>query len=138
MSATVEEIREALAGALTVIPGLQTSGYMLSNPTLPFAGVKRGDVDYDRSMIGADQLHGVTMTVTVLVADLNDIGAAKILDQYLAPDGALSVKQAVEADTSLGGLVEDLRVTGANGEQTFVREGGGPMLGSEWTVDIWL
>ena len=28
--------------------------------------------------------------------------------------------------------------TAATGEQVFVRESGGPLLGSEWTVEIWV
>lgn len=136
MTATLEEIREAVGTALAAIPGLQTSGYVLSNPTLPCAQVTRGPVQYDEAFQGGT--HALTLLVRVYVADILDIAAAKNLDKYLAPDGDLSVKAAIEADTSLGGLIQDLHVTEAKGEQVYVRESGGPMLGSEWTVETWL
>lgn len=132
----MEEIREAVADALTQIDGMQANAYPLTNPTLPSAVVVRGDIDYDQAMQGGT--HTMTLKVRVYVADLNDIAASKNLDVYLAPTGASSVKAAIETDTTLGGLISDLHVTSANGEQQYVRASGGALLGSEWEIDLWL
>lgn len=139
----IGDIREALADALTVIPGMQASAQQLSNFTPPCALVKRGPVEFDEAMFGG--VHHWLMNVQVMVAMASDIGAQMLLDKFLAPDGDYSVKSALEADRQLGGLVSDLHVTQANGEQVYVRESGGhlqgggqPLLGSEFTVEIWL
>ncbi len=129
-------IRSALADALRTIPGLQASPYILSNPTPPSAHVRRGTVVYDQAMQGG--VHLWTFTVQAFVALSSDIGASQLLDKYLSPTGSSSVKAAIEADTSLGGVVADLHVTEATGEQLFVRDQGGQVLGSEWTVMVWL
>jgi hypothetical protein len=138
MTATMEQIREAIADSLKVIDGLQASAYPLTNPTLPSACVLRGPLEYDQSFAGDHTLHTLTVKVRVYVADLLDIAASKNLDDYIAPAGVSSIKAAVEADTSLGGLISDLHVTGTNGEQQYVRASGGALLGSEWNIDLWL
>lgn len=136
MTATMREIREGLADSLRTIDGLQVSPYVLSNPTLPAAVITRGPIDYDQAFQGGT--HMLTLLVRVYVADLLDIAAATNLDAYLDVEGDASVFAAIEADTTLGGLIQDLHVTDAKGEQVYVRDTGGPMLGSEWTVNTWL
>jgi len=133
---TTYDIRAALAEALTAIPGLQASAYQMSSPTPPTAHVLRGAEEYDQSFQGG--LHRPTFRVQAFVALSTDQGAPQLLDRYLDPTGDLSVKAALEADTSLGGLVQDLHVTTTTGETLFVRDQGGPLLGSEWTVEVWL
>lgn len=129
-------IRRALADSLLVIPGLQVSPVVLANPTPPCAQVTRGPLQYHQAMY--DGVSRPNFTVTCYVALVSDIGAQQLLDRYLAPTGDLSVKQALEVDTTLGGLVQDLIVTGATGEQPYAREQGGPVLGSDWAVEVWL
>ena len=136
MSSTVADIRAAIATALRAIPGLQATPYVLANPTPPSAHVARGEVTYDQAMQGG--VHTWVYRVQAFVALTSDIGAAALLDTYLSPDGAYSIKAAIETDTSLGGVVADLHVTSATGEQVFVRDQGGSVLGSEWTVQVWL
>ena len=132
----ISAIREALASSLLTIPGMQISAWQLANATPPCAQISRGPVDYDQAMQGG--VHRPNFTVTAYVALVSDQGAQRLLDRYLAADGDLSVKQAIEADRTLGGLVQDLHVTGATGEQPYARDQGGPVLGSDWTVEVWL
>ncbi len=136
MSATPTQIRQGLAAALTAIPGVQTSAYALANPTPPAAHVLRGDVQYDQAMNGGTHLW--TMRVQAFVGLASDQGAQQLLDEFLSADGDNSVKQALEGDVTLGGIVQSLHVTNASGEQVYVRDQGGPVLGSEWTVQVWL
>lgn len=132
----IKLVRQAMADALAEIPGLNATPYQMSTPELPTAHVKRGPFTYDQALQGG--VHQLTFTVTAYVALISDIGAQANLDRYLAADGDYSIKQALEADTTLGGLVQDLHVTGATGEQPYAREQGGPVLGSDWTVEVWL
>ncbi len=133
---TAEDVRQGLADNIeAAIPGMQVSGYLLSNPTLPCAVVMRGPIVYDQSFGGG--IHQWTFVVRVYVANITDIGAASKLDAYLSPSGPQSVKAAIEADKTLAGAVQDLHVTDADGEKVYTRDSGGPVLGSEWTVEIW-
>lgn len=135
MSTTPRQVRAALADALREISGLQVSDYIISNPTAPCAEVRRGPVDYDQAF--QHGLHVWTMYIRVYVSAVSDRGSATLLDAYLAPDGASSVKAAVEADTTLGGLVQDLHCATAAGEQAYALEGMPALLGSEWTVTVY-
>ena len=104
--------------------------------TPPSADVRRGPLEYDQAMDGG--LHRPTMLVRVYVSNVTDQGSHAKLDSYLDPDGVNSVKAAIESDRTLGGVVDDLHVTSATGAQTYGLEGQPTMLGSEWTVEIWL
>jgi hypothetical protein len=77
-----------------------------------------------------------TMIVRVFVGVASDIGAQKRLDAMIASSGASSVKQALESDPTLGGTVDDLRVTRCTGYRVFTREGGTGVLGAEWEVEV--
>jgi hypothetical protein len=136
VTATAADIRAGITAALTAIPDMQASPYVLANPTPPSAHVMRGEIEYDQAMQGGT--HTWTMRVQAFVALTSDIGSATILDKFLAVDGIYSVKAAIEADRTLGGVIQDLHVTSATGETIYPRDQGGPVLGSEWTVEVWL
>jgi hypothetical protein len=52
-------------------------------------------------------------SITVVVQRASERTAQEKLDGYVAYDGAQSVRRALEADRTLGGVVQDLIVTGA-------------------------
>ena len=64
----------------------------------------------------------------LFVADVIDIAASSKLDAFLAVDGLHSVKAAVEADPTLGGTVDDLRVVTATGYKVYGRSTGAELL----------
>jgi hypothetical protein len=131
---TQEQIRNALAASLSTIPGLQATGYMMSSPTLPHAYVTPSEIDYLAAMGGV--VTGQTYALVVLVGLGSDIGAQKLLDRMLEPVGEMSVKAAVEADKTLGGVIDAVIVTRASGYRLYAREGSTPALGCEWTVEV--
>lgn len=141
MSATLTQIREALATALDAIPDVQASAYMLGNPTPPSVWVFPDETDYDETMQrGLDCFKFTVQGFAGLVADK----AAQItLDKMLAPDGASSVKAAVESDRTLGGIVDDLRVVRHTGYQIYQRPNlgsgtsQGQLISAEWTVEVY-
>jgi hypothetical protein len=136
MQATTFQIREALAHNIrSNIGGMQVTSYVQEQVTPPSADIRRGPVDYDQAMQG-----GVThwiMLVRVYVSGATDKGSQAKLDSYLDPEGSNSMKAAIESDRTLGGLISDLHVTTATGEQAYMNNQS-PMLGSEWTIEIWL
>jgi hypothetical protein len=133
--ASLEEIRVAIADALAGIDGVQSSAYQLSAPTPPCFFVQPFETNYDTSMQRG--LDTWTLTVTGLVSlGALDIGSQKNLDQWLAPSGDRSVKATLEADVTLGGVVESLTVPYASEYRVYQREGGGAALGVEWRVVV--
>lgn len=132
--ATLADVREGLAANLSAIPGCQVSAYMLANPTPPTIHLFPADINYDQTMgRGHDQW---MFTVQAFVGSVSDIGSQKKLDEMLAPAGASSVKAAIESDLTLGGTADDLRVTTCSGYRELRREGGGPVLLAEWSVEV--
>lgn len=132
---TLAQLRAGLAVNLGAIPDVQVSAYMLAAPTPPAIHVLPEEITYDAAMRrGLDTWQ---MTVQAFVGVVSDVGAQKRLDLMLAPTGANSVKAAVEADRTLGGKCDDLRVARATGYQVYSLAGQqGAVLGCEWTVEI--
>lgn len=135
MSRDLREIREAVAARLDTIPDLQASPYILANPTPPYAHVVPGEMVFDEAM--GDGLHRLTLQIQVMAGLSTDRGAQATLDRFLSLDGPYSLKQAVETDRTLGGLVQYVRVARCTGYQLFSSERG-PVVGAEWTLDLLL
>lgn len=137
---TLKDIRAGLAAnLLAVFPDAQCSGYVLSAPSTPFF-----DIELDNDGIEYDQTfdRGLDLWLLVVrgvVAMTSDQGAQVTLDEWCASSGATSVKEALEADQTLGGAAQAIHVTKLNG----YRKIGLPMaptnayLGAEWHVAIW-
>lgn len=138
----IDELREGLAVNLSTIANTQVSAWLLGNPTPPYIEIDLGwrhdgtvGIDYDRTFQrGLDSL---TFTVRALVGAASDIGAQKRLMRFIAPTGSESVKAAVESDVTLGGVADDLRVVSFIGPFTFPRDGGAPLYGGDWRVEVW-
>lgn len=106
---TVSEIRDALAGKAANVTGLRAYAYQPDDPRPPVAFVMLDRIEYDlNAHRGADTYFFV---VTVIVGRANDRASQQNLDKYLV--GADSVKKALEADRTLGGVVNTCRVTEA-------------------------
>lgn len=130
------ETRQAIANALIAgVADVQWSAYALSNPTAPYGHVLPSDLIYDQAMgRGMDEW---TYTLVALVADApGDIGMQMLLDQLLEPSGARSVKAALEASVTLGGLVDSIHVPECSGYRIYQTEGRAPQLGAEWTIKV--
>lgn len=134
---TVAQVRAALAESLrSALPGGegQVSAYWLSSPTPPTIVVFPQSVTYDRAMgRGHDEWEYV---IQGFVAPVADIGAQELVDRMLAPSGSGSVKAAVEADPTLGGIVSDCWVREASGNELYSLPGvaSGLVVGAEWVA----
>jgi hypothetical protein len=73
-------------------------------------------------------------TIQAYAAMTLDVRAQQIIDELISPTGALSVKAAVEADRTLGGLADDLIVQSVGGPLEFARENGASVWGCEFSV----
>lgn len=101
---------DAIGVRLATIGGLRVYDYPPDAVAAPAAVVGYPDeVTYDETMArGTDS---TIVPVTVLVTSGSDRAARDALSPYLSGTGARSVKAAV--DGTLGGLVKDARVAGA-------------------------
>ena len=130
--AALSEIRSALAGSLSSIQGLRTSAHVPDQPNPPIAVVVPEQIEYDASTFGS---HRYTFRLMLIVGRVDERNAQARLDGYLATDGAASVKSAVEADRTLGGLVQVVRVLSADSYRT-VPVGDVTYLTAEMVVEV--
>lgn len=135
MSATLAEIRQAIADNLDAVYGatVQTSAYQLEQimpPTIMVMGPDQ--VMFDRAMaVGMDEY-------IILVQGFGGTmlqGAQVVMDEWIGR-GPLSVKSAIEADTTLGGKVFDLQVVAMSSYRLFRFADGTVLLGCEWQTRV--
>ena len=73
--------------------------------------------------------------VLIVLGRMDERAAQGRLDAYVAPSGAQSVKAALEADPTLGGACQTLRVTDANPRTVVVS--GIEMIAYRFGIDIY-
>jgi hypothetical protein len=132
--AGIQQLRTGIANNLAAaLTNIQVSPYLLDNPTPPACHVVPGPVTYDQAMQrGVDTLE---FRVQLFVGSVADIGAQKLLDQYMDGSGGQSVKQAVQSDPTLGGAAFNCSVVSHTGLQQYVR-GESRLLMCEWVVTV--
>ena len=105
----LSDIRDAMGTALAEVPNLRVRPLIPALVTPPMAVVQPQQIEYDLN--ANNGLHRYTFTVTVFVVKADDRSAQLRVDPFVAPSGVGSVKGALEADRTLGGVVNTLRVT---------------------------
>jgi hypothetical protein len=134
---SVETIQIGIGNALQEIPGVQVTegAYALSNPTPPHLFAYLHRLEFDRTLQRGYDTY--TWRVVALVSlGAFDIGSQLNLSRYMNPTGAYSIKQVMEADQTLGGSCQTVRVRDIDAWGPYRREGGGDLLGAQWTVEI--
>lgn len=107
--ATISQIRAGIAARLDTIEGLRVSDYVPDQINPPMAVVFGPEIDYDSTMQrGSDDMR---FSIILLTSRVSDRSGQTLLDSYLSPAGAASVKVAVEAEQTLGGTVDYARVS---------------------------
>jgi hypothetical protein len=119
----IGDIRDALVGAITVVPGLNGVTRMASAMP-PAAVVEFFGADYHDASMG-EPLY--TFTVTVLVSTNDLVAAQTQLDAYISRDGLRSALEQAE--------VGDATVSAAGPYRRF-EEGGMAFLGSVLRVQV--
>ena len=134
MTATISQVKAGLATRLATITGLRALAYQPDqlNPPLSFANLD--SINYHRTM--RTPLTEMQFTVSVIVARATERPAENALDAYTSADGPASVKAAIEADRTLGGIVDDLIVESCTGIQTITANDG-DYLGIESLVRVY-
>jgi len=115
VTATITEVKTGLANRLATIPGLRTYAYQPDQLNAPMAYSNLNSITYHRTFGGMTEME---YTVTVIVARATERTAEASVDGFTAYSGTTSVRAAIEADRTLGGVVDDLIVESATGIQS--------------------
>lgn len=141
MSVTVADIRAGLVANLEdSFEGYPINGYEMSDPHPPCFEIgfqiDRG-IEFNAAM--SRGLDTYNLIVRGIVSNAYDIRAQEILDEWCAPSGATSVRAAIEADRSLGGVVQNLVVTDVSNYRAFVvpAKPNVTYLAAEWAVTVY-
>ena len=104
-------VRSNLKTRLATISGLKTYDSIPDSVNVPAAIVGQLDLNFDATFNrGYDN---ATCTILVIVGCMSESAGQAKLDGYLSSTGSTSVKAAIEADKTLSGAVQTLRVTTA-------------------------
>lgn len=132
----ISKVREGLgnaAGAVVSDPQLTTFGYVPDSIPAPCFFPAEVDVDFTGAFArGMDEL---TVTCRVLVGRADDKASQALLDGYLSGAGPMSLKQAIEADGTLGGVCDDLMVLRVQGYR-YYEHAGTQYVGAELIVKV--
>lgn len=126
-------VRHGLADALGSIPGLRGYPVMVNAPPLPAACVNVRSFSYAQSF---DDLTLFRFVVWVYVNASDLARAQAAIDEYLAADSPTSIKAAVEADPTLGGVAQYVIVTGITEGPRLVDAGGVQPLACPIDVEV--
>lgn len=110
MTATVGQVKTALATAAATITGLRTYDRQPDQLNVPFAFPTLSTIDYHGAMGAGSILQ--TYTLTVVVGRASERAAEDLLDQFLSY-GSGGIRFAIEADTTLGNVVQTCIVESA-------------------------
>ncbi len=129
------QIRAGLATNLSALADCQVSPYQLDNPSPPMIQVMGlEEVLYDQAM--ARGLDEITVILQAFAGTPADRTAQELLDAWQTGFGGTSVKAAVEADRTLGGLVDDLQVMRSSGDRIYNLPNRSESRGCEFFVRI--
>lgn len=107
---TLTQVRTALANQISAkITGLRTTDTVPStiNPPVAVVGPSTGTFAlYEVTMPPNQYTINWTLRIYVIVSRAEQAGAQKKLDAYITPSGALSIPAAINADPTLGGVVD--------------------------------
>lgn len=131
----IGNVREGLRARLATIAGLRTFAEIPESIPVPCAivGVP-SEVLFDSTLARTNDQ--ATFPVRVMVARANDRSAQKALDVYLQSTGASSIKTVIEAESSLGGAANTLKVDRVSGIGVYTIAGV-DYLGAEFSVRVW-
>lgn len=134
MRSVVGGLRSALRDNLKDnVLGVNVYPYYHPNPSPPLIHIwPSGEVNYH----GAMQRGKVdyTFTVQVMVDWTEDGGSQSLLDTFYDPSGERSIVAAIESDRTLGGLAEEVQVTGAGPYEVLLTQDNRATLTVDFTV----
>lgn len=137
MTATLTQVRQALATTLSMISGLRVYAFPKGEISPPAAVIMPADGQFLTYRVTMDTTHDLELTVTVFTQWGADANSTEALDAYLADSGTKSIYAAVNADQTLGSTVDSCTVVAAqnHGKVTYA---GADYFAVEFQVEVLL
>lgn len=130
---TVPQIRDALKAALATVAGLRAFDTVQDSLNPPAAVVGPPQIAYDVVMARGASRYTFPVRVYASRAEVKT-GQDK-LDGYISATGPTSIKLAVEADMTLGGVTHSARVASSSGYGVY-EVAGIAFVGAEFTIEV--
>ncbi len=136
MADIVTKVSDGLCARLQTIAGLRANAGRPDALHVPAAWPRLIRIDYDRDMGGR-----MVMTFEVMLLsrpfEQGVVMAQRETWPYLSPTGPQSLKAALEADPTLGGIAEQVVVTAARDLGTYEFDGV-DYVGAVFDVEVWV
>jgi hypothetical protein len=130
----MSDLRQGLAEALRTIPSLRVYELLPDNPNPPGVAISLDRVVYDSVFArGCDEYE---FTIHLFVTRGDDRTAQVRIEDYIAGNGPTSIKAVIEADPTLGGVAQTVRVSEARNLGTQDRADGTSLMLVDFTVTI--
>lgn len=136
MTATLSQIRTALAAQLAV-DGFQVHAFPPGVPIAPCGVITPAPGQFLTYLTSTDS-HDLELLYAVMTQWGEDQSATDFLDACLADSGASSVYALVQADPTLGGVVDSTAVLNAQNYGRHEWGDGTPYLGVEFVIGVLL
>jgi hypothetical protein len=133
MPATVSQVMEGLRARLATVNGLRAFSYQPDQLNPPMGFPVLNSVNYHRAFAGGDVIFNVT--IVVIVGRYLDRTADSLTDAYLSYSGTGSIREAIEADKTLGGICQTLKVE-SSANVTSLNAGDAEFLEIRFLVEV--
>lgn len=133
MAATVSQVADGLKARLATISGLRTFSYQPEQLNPPIAFPSLSSIQYHRAFAGGNVQ--MVWIIRVIVGRYLDRTAHALLDDYLSYSGAKSIRAALEADTTLGGVAASL-VVSSSADISSLAVDGAEFLEIQTTITV--
>lgn len=133
MPATLQQQADGLEAQLATISGLRVFDHVPDSWATPCAFVVPDTVEYWNAFAGGDATHN--WTATVVVGRQSDRSSQRQLLEYMNYAGDKSIRAAIEADRTLGGVVQTLLVGRADNVR-MVSQGDQAYLAVDFAIEI--
>jgi hypothetical protein len=134
MAVTISQVSAGLKARLATISGLRTYDYQPDTGYVPFAFPGLTTIEYHKAMSGGMRIF--TFNITVVTGRVDERTGQDELDAFASYDGAKSVRAALEADKTLGGIVDTLIVT-SSANVSALSQGDNQYLTLDFTVTVY-
>ena len=130
---TLSEIRGALAKFVRQINGMRASEHMPEQISAPLTVVQLDRMDFHGAMQGG--LRTWQFLLIVLVGRMGERSSQDLLDRLTDYEGPDSLREQLETDPTLGGVVWACKVNGARSVRP-INIGDAAYLGVEFEVEV--
>lgn len=128
--ADVNAISDALETRLATIHGLQVASEWKDQPNPP-AAIVLPDSPFDEQTTFAGRFTYRFRVLVITSVAASTAKGVRALNPYLNTSGATSIRAAIDGDTTLGGLAEDIALDGAVWDQIgFIEWNGATYWGA--------